>query len=117
MRRGFYHFQSARQRGIPPQDSTVKKLKGRTCVRPRGDEVKIRLHPGAQKGDATNLGSLSEPRRKQNLYANPKRTAKLSNNIFSDAPHPEKVQTFLKKSFAPFSAPSAAATNATKLHY
>jgi hypothetical protein len=31
---------------------------------------------GAQKGSATNLGSLSEPRRKQNLYANPKRTAK-----------------------------------------
>jgi hypothetical protein len=36
----------------------------------------IRLHPGAQKGDATNLGALSEPRREQNLYANPKRTAK-----------------------------------------
>jgi hypothetical protein len=40
----------------------------------------IRLHPGAQKGDATNLGSLSEPRREQNLYANPKRTAKSSLN-------------------------------------
>jgi hypothetical protein len=38
----------------------------------------IRLHRGAQKGDATNLGSLSEPRREQNLYANPKRTAKSS---------------------------------------
>ena len=36
----------------------------------------IRLHPGAQKGDAANLGSLSEPRHEQNLYANPKRTAK-----------------------------------------
>ncbi|MGH7991576.1 MAG: hypothetical protein ACREDS_15475, partial [Limisphaerales bacterium] len=36
----------------------------------------IRPHPGAQKGGATNLGSLSEPRREQNLSANPKRTAK-----------------------------------------
>ena len=35
-----------------------------------------RLHQGAQKGDATNLGSLSEPHREQNPYANPKRTAK-----------------------------------------
>jgi hypothetical protein len=35
-----------------------------------------RLHPGAQKGGATNLGSLFEPRHEQNLYANPKRTAK-----------------------------------------
>jgi len=41
-----------------------------------GDEVYYALTEGAQKGDATNLGSLSEPRRKQNLYANPKRTAK-----------------------------------------
>jgi len=30
-----------------------------------GDEVKYALTEGAQKGDATNLGSLSEPRRKQ----------------------------------------------------
>lgn len=51
----------------------------------RGDEVIIRLHLGAQKGDATNLGTLSEPRRKQNLYANPKRTAKFIFN-FSDTP-------------------------------
>jgi hypothetical protein len=42
------------------------------------------------------LGSLSEPRRKQNLYANPKRTAKFSNNINSDALHSEKVQTIFK---------------------
>jgi hypothetical protein len=35
-----------------------------------------RLHRGAQKGGATNLGSLFEPRHEQNLYANPKRTAK-----------------------------------------
>jgi hypothetical protein len=35
-----------------------------------------RLHSGAQKGGATNLGSLFEPRHEQNLYANPKRTAK-----------------------------------------
>ena len=36
----------------------------------------IRLHPGAQKGNAANLGSLFEPHYEQNLYANPKRTAK-----------------------------------------
>jgi hypothetical protein len=36
----------------------------------------IRLHPGAQKGGATNLGSLFEPHHEQNLSANPKRTAK-----------------------------------------
>jgi len=28
------------------------------------------------------LGTLSEPRRKQNLYANPKRTAKFSPSLF-----------------------------------
>jgi hypothetical protein len=47
----------------------------------------IRLHPGAQKGDATNLGALSEPRREQNLYANPKRTAKSSSSVKSDPAH------------------------------
>src|SRR5665213_4307436 len=36
----------------------------------------IRLHPGARKGGATNLGSLFEPHHEQNLSANPKRTAK-----------------------------------------
>jgi hypothetical protein len=51
---------------------------------------------GAQKGSATNLGSLSEPRRKQNLYANPKRTAKFSNNIFSDASAPKRFKLFSK---------------------
>jgi hypothetical protein len=53
----------------------------------------IRLHQGVQKGDATNLGSLSEPRRKQNLYANPKRTAKSKSVTNSDAIRDEKVQT------------------------
>jgi hypothetical protein len=43
------------------------------------------------------LGSLSEPRRKQNLYANPKRTAKFSINRLSDAPRAKKVQTIFKK--------------------
>jgi hypothetical protein len=36
----------------------------------------IRLHPGAQKGNAANYWSLFEPHYKQNLSANPKRTAK-----------------------------------------
>jgi hypothetical protein len=38
----------------------------------------IRLHRGAQKGSATNLGVPSESCREQNTYANPKRTANLS---------------------------------------
>jgi len=44
----------------------------------------IRLHPGAQKGNAANYWSLFEPHYKQNLSANPKRTAKSSLPI-SDA--------------------------------
>jgi len=44
----------------------------------------IRLHPGAQKGSAANYWSLFEPHYKQNLSANPKRTAKSSFYI-SDA--------------------------------
>jgi hypothetical protein len=64
---------------------------------PQGDEVYYALTKDAQKGDATNLGSLSEPRRKQNLYANPKRTAKLSTATSSDAPTWKKVQKTFKK--------------------
>jgi hypothetical protein len=51
--------------------------KGRTFVRPLIVMRFTRRHCGAQKGGATNLGSLSEPRREQNLSANPKRTAKI----------------------------------------
>jgi hypothetical protein len=56
---------------LPP-----KKTKGRTFVRPLLVTRFIRLHRGAQKGGATNLGSLFEPHHEQNLSANPKRTAK-----------------------------------------
>jgi hypothetical protein len=55
---------------------TGEKAKGRTCVRPLLVTRFIRPHPGAQKGGAANLGSLSEPHHEQNPYANPKRTAK-----------------------------------------
>src|SRR3954471_18148176 len=51
----------------------------------------IRLHPGAQKGNAANYWSLFEPHYKQNLSANPKRTAKSSLHI-SDASHLNFVQ-------------------------
>jgi hypothetical protein len=51
----------------------------------------IRLHPGAQKGNAANYWSLFEPHYKQNLSANPKRTAKSSFSI-SDALHLNFVQ-------------------------
>jgi hypothetical protein len=51
------------------------------------------------------LGTLSEPRRKQNLYANPKRTAKsFFNYTFSDAPVPKRFKLF-SKNLAHFSAP------------
>jgi hypothetical protein len=49
-----------------------------------------RRHSGAQKGDAANLGSLSEPHREQNLSANPKRTAKSS--VISDGGTFHEVQ-------------------------
>ncbi|MGA3163299.1 MAG: hypothetical protein ABSD77_03775 [Verrucomicrobiota bacterium] len=53
----------------------------------------IRRHPGAQKGGAANLGSLFEPRREQNLYANPKRTAKsFAHYTDIDAPEMQMVQ-------------------------
>jgi hypothetical protein len=56
-----------------------------------------RLHRGAQKGGATNLGSLSEPRHEQNLYANPKRTAKsfIRYNCI-DRTRMQMVQKFVK---------------------
>jgi hypothetical protein len=38
------------------------------------------------------LGSLSEPRRKQNLYANPKRTAKSHSSLISDALRQKKFK-------------------------
>jgi hypothetical protein len=53
----------------------------------------IRRHSGAQKGGAANLGSLFEPRREQNLYANPKRTAKsFTRHTDIDAPEIQMVQ-------------------------
>jgi hypothetical protein len=45
------------------------------------------------------LGSLSEPHRKQNLYANPKRTAKLSIICLIRRAGGKKVQTYFKKLF------------------
>jgi hypothetical protein len=55
----------------------------------------IRLHPGAQKGNAANYWSLFEPHYKQNLSANPKRTAKSS--FYSS----EALRAlFVQKSFA-----------------
>jgi hypothetical protein len=56
-----------------------------------------RLHRGAQKGGATNLGSLFEPRHEQNLYANPKRTAKSFIRYYCiDDVRMQMVQKFVK---------------------
>jgi hypothetical protein len=60
-----------------PGDGRAPKKNKRPDLRPAFVVTRFkRLHPGAQKCDATNLGALSEPHREQNLYANPKRTAK-----------------------------------------
>jgi len=40
------------------------------------------------------LGSLSEPRRKQNLYANPKRTAKFSFTDLTDIAARKRFKMF-----------------------
>ena len=54
--------------------------------------------PRRSEGRRDQLGALSEPRREQILYANPKRTAKFSINIpvnsVSDVTGAEKVQSF-----------------------
>jgi len=46
------------------------------------------------------LGSLFEPRRKQNLYANPKRTAKSQLTLKHQTPPPEKGSNFFQKDFS-----------------
>src|SRR5436190_3060421 len=52
------------------------RTKSRICIRLFTVTRFIRLHQGAQKGNAANYWSLFEPHYKQNLYTNPKRTAK-----------------------------------------
>jgi len=52
------------------------QTKSRICIRLSVVMRFTRLHPGAQKGNAANYCSLFEPHYKQNLYTNPKRTAK-----------------------------------------
>ena len=60
--------------------------KSRICIRLSVVTRFIRLHPGAQKGNAANYCSLFEPHYKQNLYTNPKRTAKsqINNTLFDN---------------------------------
>ncbi len=53
------------------------QTKSRICIRLFVVMRFKRLHPGAQKGSTANYWSLLEPHYKQNLYTNPKRTAKL----------------------------------------
>ena len=52
--------------------------------------------PRRSEGRCDQLGALSEPHRKQNLYANPKRTAKFSNNCSSDADARKRFKLFSK---------------------
>jgi hypothetical protein len=59
----------------------------------------IRLHRGAQKGDAANLESLFEPRHEQNPYANPKRTAK---SMVKIRPLEKSQSTYLGKKSTEF---------------
>jgi len=60
----------------------------------------IRPHPGAQKGGAANLGSPSEPRRKQNLSANPKTDGEITTTIHQ-TPSPENRSNCFWKSLSP----------------
>jgi hypothetical protein len=80
-------------------DGTLsEKAEGRTCVRP---SPVTRLNTPSlrrSEGRCGQLGSLSEPHRKQNLYANPKRTAKTQNKNnncnTSDCPAGKKFKLF-----------------------
>src|ERR1700749_4756399 len=69
----------------------------------------IRLHQGAQKGSAANYWSLFEPHYKQNLSANPKRTAKssfyisdASDLIFVQIIFPNFQKIFSQRTFTDF---------------
>ena len=64
----------------------------------------IRLHPGAQKGNAANYWSLFEPHYKQNTYANPKRTAK-SFVLFIGCIQTVICSNFSKNLFVPLPLP------------
>jgi hypothetical protein len=78
--------------------ATAFKKSERPDFRPAFAVIRfIRLHQGAQKGSATNLGSLSEPRRKQNPYANPKRTAKFSTTSIQTHYASERFKKISKK--------------------
>jgi hypothetical protein len=46
-----------------------------------GDEVKYAFTKALRRATRPTWGSLFEPRRKQNLYANPKRTAKSQSSL------------------------------------
>jgi hypothetical protein len=74
----------------------------------RGDKV-LTPSPRRSEGPCDQLGALSEPHGEQNLYANPKRTAKFSINKStyknSDVVRAKKVQTILIIFTAPETAP------------
>ena len=57
--------------------------------------------PRRSEGRCDQLGALSEPHRKRNLYANPKRTAKLSNNTSSDVAAGKRFKIFSKIFYPP----------------
>ena len=62
----------------------------------------VRLHQGAQKGNAANYWALFEPHYKQNLYTNPKRTAKLVYSVLIDCSAPSLFKMALNFLMAPF---------------
>jgi len=74
-----------------------------------GDEVYYALTRDAQKCDATNFCSLSEPRRKQNLYANPK----TDSEIFTCPLHPTPLAGKCSRILIIFSPVLASAINTT----
>jgi hypothetical protein len=84
------------QCGFATGYSPLKKQKAGLASGLRGDEV-YTPSPRRSEGRRDQLGALFEPRRKQNLSANPKRTAKLFIRYISiDAIKMQMVQTFFK---------------------
>jgi hypothetical protein len=78
------------------RNSSLKKQKAGLASGLRGDEV-YTPSPRRSEGRRDQLGALFEPRRKQNLSANPKRTAKFSIRYISiDVTIMQMVQTIFK---------------------
>ena len=93
-------------------NSAPENTKGRTCVRPPGDEV-YTPSPRRSEGQRGQLGgALFAPHCEQNLYANPKRTAKSFHTHYIR----ECAGTVRSKDFRPHGKKSATPVRDKRLH-